>query len=234
MGSRASCPCERVPEDPGTRGPAPLGMKLDPRKRAALHRRDEGSLVVDLGDGDRLGGRAGEGVGEVDVLSVETFEQLGRPDHAERVPAHVRDSAAAQARNAAGQNAEPAPALLALLEEELHAEADAENRPARGLRVADTGDHGQRRLANDLRRRRRGCRHADALEPGANAAQVAGAVVGEHDHNDPFVDRTGGPSSAWPNASPTAASTSSTVWCSSTSRSPPATTSRSSPPWNAS
>ena len=42
------------------------------------------------------------------------------------------------------------------------------------------------------------------------------------------------PSSAEPSASPSAARTSSTVWCSSTSRSPPAISSRSSPPWKAS
>ena len=98
------------------------------------------------------------------------------------------------------EEAEPAAALLALLEEELHAEADAEHRAGRrdalaqgvgepaasssraaALGVADAGDHRERRLAHDGRVGVTARLCAGAREAGADAAQVARAVVGEDD-----------------------------------------------------
>ena len=117
-------------------------------------------------------------------------------------------------------------ALLALAEEELHAHADAEDgaagrdaladriveavrrEPAGGaLDVADTGDHGERRLAHGSSVGRDRCLRSGAREGRGDGAQVAGPVVGEDDlHAIPFVDRIP-PSpaatacrSAWPSA----------------------------------
>ena len=74
-----------------------------------------------------------------------TLGERGHAPHdAELVPAHVRHLAlrvAREADDAAAEDAEPAHAgrLLALVEEELHAEADAEERPPRARPRARTG-----------------------------------------------------------------------------------------------
>src|SRR5262249_18246773 len=147
---------------------------------------------------------AGERVGEIDVAAVETVEQDAPTDQTERVPAHVRDAPRAESLDAAGEEAEPGAALFALLEQKLHAEADAEHRSSGGgsvaqgigqatspeaaggaSGVADAGDHGERRLAHaDRVGRHRGIR-SHPLEAGADTAQVAGAVVDEGDHSVP-------------------------------------------------
>ena len=118
----------------------------------------------------------------------------------EVVPAHVRHAPRADAPDRAVEELEAGAALLALAEEELHADADPEHRPAGGdavadrvveavrgepargaLDVADAGDHRERRLAHGSgvgRDRRLG---TCPREGGGDRAQVAGAVVGEHD-----------------------------------------------------
>ena len=57
--------------------------------------------------------------------------------------------------------------------------------------VADAGDHGKRRLGDVGRVDGHDRIGARARERRADAAQIAGAVVGEHDlHARPFVDCT--------------------------------------------
>ena len=130
------------------------------------------------------------------------------------------------------QEAEAAAALLALLEQELHADADPEGRPALcdalsqrarnrpeatggALDVADARDHRERGLEHLGRIRRDDRRRACTTESRAHAAQVARAVVAEHDlHESPFVDRT--PASpdaqASRNARPSALKAASATW----------------------
>src|SRR5918994_389972 len=101
-------------------------MELDAGERAGLDRRDERAVVVDFGD---TGGSRGFGrvaVCEVDIPPVEPVEEPRGTGDPERVPAHVGNPAGAQAPDRAGQQPEPATALLALLEQELHAHADPE------------------------------------------------------------------------------------------------------------
>ena len=103
----------------------------------------------------------------------------------------------------------PGAALVTGTEEKLHADADAEHRPAgrdavadrvvepvrleapgSTLHVPDPGDDCERRLAN-LRRIDRDRRLGSCPREGrADRAKIAGAVVGEHDpHAMPFVER---------------------------------------------
>ena len=142
-------------------------MELDARGGATLDGGDDRGLVLDLGDDDAVGRLAGKGVGEIDVLAVEAVEERRRGGHPERVPAHVWDTSGPEPSHRPTQHAETASTLLAFLEEELHAQADAEHWPPGGdalaqdvrkavglqpsgcaLRIADAGNHGELRLAN--------------------------------------------------------------------------------------
>src|SRR5439155_14233803 len=113
-------------------------MELDARETLALDRSDDGATVVDVSrDGRRIDGLDRVAVGEVDILAVETVEERRRARHRERVPAHVRDALGAQATDRPFDQAEPTPALVALVAEELHPDADAEHRTRGGDPVAD-------------------------------------------------------------------------------------------------
>ena len=123
--------------------------------------------MLDVGDRDVVLGLGRVAVGEVDVRAVEPVEQRAtRRRGDEGVPAHVRHAPRAQPAHGARAGGRARAALLALLEQELQADADAEQRarrgralaqrlrdrlePARRARdVADAGDHGERRLAHD-------------------------------------------------------------------------------------
>src|SRR5205807_9061041 len=94
------------------------------------------SVVVDLGDSDRILRDAGERVREVHVPAVEPVEQVAAAADAQLVPAHVRNPPRADPLDPAGEHAEPRAALLALPEEQLHADANAEHGPA----GVDAGD----------------------------------------------------------------------------------------------
>ncbi len=121
-----------------------------------------------VGDGDRdvvVLWLDPEAVSEVHVLALEPLDEDGGPGHREVVPAHVRHRPGADAAHPAGEKPKPSSPFLARAEQELHADADAEDRapggdavpdrlvepvlgepPRRALHVADTGDHGERGL----------------------------------------------------------------------------------------
>src|ERR1700752_2528353 len=103
-------------------------MELDARQRAGLDRGHERSVVLDLGDADWANRLDREAMGEVDVGAVEAVEKLGRTRERKRVPAHVGHPARADAAHLSLEQAQPGAALLALLEQELHADADPEQR----------------------------------------------------------------------------------------------------------
>ena len=126
--------------------------------------------MLDLGDGDGLRGPRREAVREVDVLAGEPLEDPRRPALAQLVPAHVRHARRLDPPDGPAEEAETAPALVVLLEQELQADADAEQRTAGGdtleqrlvqralaksrcgaAGVADAGDDGERRLAHLVR-----------------------------------------------------------------------------------
>src|SRR2546425_12325033 len=228
-------------------------MELDARESAALDRRDDRAVVLGLGDGDRLLRVAGIGVREVHVGPFESGEKRGLPKRPELVPPHVRDAPRAHAAHGPPQEAETLPALLALLEEKLHAHADAEHRPAGfsplsqrlcqaalfehprgGAEMSDPGDDRERCLADS------GCvarylrLRARALQCRADAAHVARTVVGQYNpHAAPFVERTPPPSRAHasPSARPSALNAASAMWWSSA---PADSTCSVKPPWSAS
>src|SRR5207253_10266024 len=113
--------------------------------------RNDRPIVLDRRD-DGLGVRGRKAVREVDVGSVEAGEHVGLRDR-ERVPTHVRDLSRAQADDLAAEQSEPAPALLARSEQELHAEADAERRSAGGDALAQLlGDPAALELDGSARR----------------------------------------------------------------------------------
>ncbi len=207
-------------------------MELDAGNGARLDRGDDLSAVVlDLRDGHAIGRLGRIAVCEVDVDSFETVQERRGATDGKRVPAHVGHAARAQPPHRTAQEAEPAAALLARLEQQLHAHADAERRPSafraiaqgvrdvrqapgRALDVADAGDHRQRRLAHRVRVGRDDRLRAGARQRGRDAAQVPCPVVDEDDvHPSPFVERT--PSlliaqawrSAWPSALKAASAT---------------------------
>ena len=175
-------------------------------------------------------------MGEVDVRAVETVEDARRPGERELVPAHVRHGRRVELANTAGEQTQALAPLVALLEEDLEPDADAEHRPAGIDAVAQHSPRAApapRRRApawptpattasgarGDLRRIRRDDRlRARAGQRRADAAQIAGAVVGEHDlHASPFVDWT--PPDAGAHASrsarPSALNAASATWWSS-------------------
>src|SRR5207247_4998462 len=102
-------------------------------------------------------------VREVDVLAVEPGEQRARATNREPVPAHVRNTPCAQPGDPSPQHPQAPATLLALLEEQLQPDADAQDRPPGGrtpperfaetaslelarrtARVSHAGDHGER------------------------------------------------------------------------------------------
>src|SRR5581483_3400878 len=157
---------------------------------------------------------------EVDVrLVAQAFELAHALPDAERVPAHVRDLDAFRAEpdDLTRQHAQPrdGPELARLLEQDLHADTDAQEGPPRagrahdgvaqagGIEVrhagAERADAGKddRVRALDVGG---GGRHANldvapgvrrrALEALGGAPQVPDAVVDDRDHRAPFVDST--------------------------------------------
>src|SRR5579875_1811039 len=110
-----------------------------------------GAVARRGGDERRIGGHRVVGVHEVDVGAVGDAREHGDGPHdAQRIPAHVRHLArgvAREAHHAPGEDAEPAHAgrLLALLEEELHADADAEKGASRARRLTHRLDEPRRR-----------------------------------------------------------------------------------------
>ena len=109
-------------------------------------------------------------MGEVDVGAVEAVEQLAVAGRAASVFQPMCGTRrACEPAHRAAEEAEPGAALVALLEQELHADADAEHRPAgrravsqrlvdagarepggRARDVTDAGDDRERRLAHVL------------------------------------------------------------------------------------
>src|SRR5206468_12561945 len=126
-GSRASRPSDRVLEHAGSCRATSFRVELDAGEHAALDGGHDATVVVDLGDGGAAVRPGCVAVGEVDVGSVEAVEQLGRPEDDECVPAHVRHTARVEAPYRSVEQTQPATAFLALVEEELHADADAED-----------------------------------------------------------------------------------------------------------
>src|SRR5439155_10797869 len=142
-------------------------MELDARDAAALDRGDDGAVVIDRGGRDGLLGHARVAVRKVDVGGLEPCEDPAPVDDLEAVPAHVRNPPRAQSLDPACEQLEPAAALLALAEEKLESDADAEERPAcfdalaegggetsllesagGAARVTDSGDDRERRFAD--------------------------------------------------------------------------------------
>src|SRR5437868_1555887 len=140
-------------------------MELDTGDRPALDRGDDGTLVVDLRDRNRLFRDARIAVREVDVGPVEPVEDPAGPFRLEPVPAHVRYPARPETLDPPAQNTEPPASLLAVFEEQLKADADSEQgssrrrplaqsigeaallEPARcAARVTDACDHRERRF----------------------------------------------------------------------------------------
>src|SRR5205807_8306697 len=163
-----------------------------------------------------------------------------RPEHPERVPAHVRDlHPAGEADHAAGQDAEPPvhTVLLALLEQQLHPETDPEKRPPggdigpdpvrepRGAQArhrrperAGPGDDERVRLVERPRRIDDADLEALPLQPLLDAAEVAGAVIDHCDHaRVPLVEGTpctrGSIRVARSSASAVALKAASMMWC---------------------
>ena len=189
---------------------APLrsGWNCTPATRAALDRGDDRAAVVDLGDGDRLAGRAAERVREVDVLAVEAVEERGRAGQRGACSSPCAARAAPCSRRT-GPRRTPSPRPPSSLSSKrscMPRQMPSTGRPAatrsrrasarsacfelaRGrLGVADAGDHGERRVADDGRVGRDARLRTGAREAGRDAAQVACAVVGEDDYSCPFVE----------------------------------------------
>src|SRR5258706_718319 len=207
----------------------------------------------DAGD-ERAGiGRRGRGQRLIlghDVIGVDEIDVVAPGDAGEKrrifflfhaVPAHVRHLEAvvrAKRHHPAGKNIQSLlrPELLALAEQELEAEADAEkrlfalhdfaDRPDEvvapevfhaGVEGADARQHdpvgveNRRDVARDLRPA------AHALEALLDAAKVPHAVIDDRDHRLPLVDRTpltrGSMRVAWPSARASALKQASMMWC---------------------
>ncbi len=178
--------------------------------------------VVAPGDGREIaavvGGRdhhvvrsvAEIGVHEIDVAPVlEAVEQRVRPPSLQPIPSHVRHrQVAVETAHATGEQAQAlmAAVLFALLEQHLHADADAQERRAPGRGLAQHGHevalpdlvHGRAEGAvagQDQRLRLAqllgisGEQGGRARVPKAlgDAAQVAEAVVDDRDHSEPLV-----------------------------------------------
>src|SRR5262249_55432520 len=183
-----------------------------------------------------------KGVDEIDEVAVRNgVEKRGRFLRLELVPAHVRHLRAVprtEADHAAGKDIEALlrTELLALAEQQLESQADAEKRRlarddvahrrdevvaleifhARAER-ADAGQHDAVRahdradIAGDLRG------VPETLERLLHAVEIAHAVVDDRDHKLPLVDKTplmrGSMRVAWPSARAVALKHASMMWC---------------------
>src|SRR4051812_35825776 len=106
-------------------------MKLRSDERAGFDGCDDRAVVLRLRRDDRvIGGTTREAVSEIDVGAVETVENDRAVPHCEFVPAHVRDAPGTQPLDGPAQKSEPAAALIGLLEQELHPDADPGCGPA--------------------------------------------------------------------------------------------------------
>src|SRR5262245_23761859 len=228
-------------------------MELDAREGAALDGGDNRPVMLRLGGDKRaIDGLARVRMGKVDVRAVETASDAAAVHDSELVPAHVRDAARFEPAHRSGEDPQAEAALLALLEEELHADADPEHGPVsrdpaaqRGVQaeafeptdggrdVTHTRDDGQigsddtRRVARDQDV------SARTLEGRSHAAHVPRAVVRQnHLHATPFVELTPAPSRAHASRSarPSALNAASATWWSSA---PAASTCSVTPAWTA-
>ena len=106
-------------------------MELDAGERAVLDGGGDRAGVVDPSNHEVVVFRLDRvAVGEVDVRAVEAIEDARRPGALELVPAHMRHRAGVEPAYPTGEQAQAFAALLALPEEELEPDADAEDRPA--------------------------------------------------------------------------------------------------------
>src|SRR3989441_5553934 len=184
-----------------------LGMELDPQHPLSADRRPHPAAVLDVGDDRPLVDRLRRvGVHEIEVRGVgDIREPRVRADQPQLIPARVRDThGPAQLSDSATVEAKTRRrrVLLALLEEELHPHAEAENREAPLARPADRLIQAEaaqltRAVAevSDAREHDRARREdlfsiaGDADVSGARTAQraldvreVADAVVHDRDH----------------------------------------------------
>src|SRR5579859_25733 len=193
-------------------------MELDPEQAVAAHDRGAVAPVVDGPAHDVVHRQGGVAVHEVEVVAVRDVAEPGvvsGPAHG--VPADLRHPRhAAEPGDRAAVEAEPrlAGVLLAAVEQELHADADAEDRhtalacvpqrrreaPAVELaramaEVPDPRKDDRRRVAerDGLVDQVRAC--ADRGERLAHAREVADAVVDDRDHPAPTRPLLEG---AWP------------------------------------
>ena len=155
---------------------APLrsGWNWTPAIGAGLDGGDDGAAVVDDGCDDAVvGGHGREPVGEVDVRTVEPAEERRRPVTLERVPAHVRHTPRAEPATRPASSPRPDPPSSLALEEQLHADADPECRPARRSALAQRVGEAVR--SSRQRRCRRGRRRPPTTSRASRA--VAGSVA---------------------------------------------------------
>src|SRR5215468_11081438 len=191
-------PLQEIGDQPQAQPLALLRVELRSDHGVAADDRGEGPAVVCFGD--EIGARRRLEVERMHEISVQTlrpdgdaFEQRMRPARIERVPAHMRDLQTwirrRDAFDLARNPAQPRRDLVfaAALGHELHADANAEKRPAaRAHAVVERLDH-----AAD------GVEPAPAIGEGADARQHhavgAGDLLGFARHHDrlrqPFLAR---------------------------------------------
>src|SRR5579872_307894 len=195
---------EEVRKDTKPRSLALLRMELCSDDTAASNHRGEGLAVGTRGNG--VGNdRCRVGVKEVDVVACgDAVDARMACAHLERVPAHVRNArCSTKARHDTGKDAEPRvlAVFVAAFEEELHADANAQKRPAAGEHAAD--GIVERALAQRIHRRAEGAvtgknhgigeverrrlirqreTHPKALQRAGQRAEVAAPVVDHRDH----------------------------------------------------
>lgn len=177
---------------------AAFRMELDARHHSLLDGRDDATVVIRYCDNSTIIlGLGRKTMGEVDVLPVEPSHENRRLRHSERVPAHMGHRSGSHPADRASEELEATATLVACTEQELHADADSENGTAGGnarayrlvepvcrepaggaLDVPDSGDHGERCVADGIGvgRDRRLC--SSTLEGGRDRPEVAGAIVG--------------------------------------------------------
>src|SRR5713226_6386963 len=141
IGSRVGRAHER-PQDAYAHRAALLGMELQPEHPVRRYRGRDGPSVIDgADDGVLAGGLRGIRVHEIEVRAAGHAGEPGvRPRDRDLVPAGVRDAdVAAQPAHVALRETEAGRSrvLLAVLEEELHPDAEAQKRDAAVVRDAD-------------------------------------------------------------------------------------------------